>query len=284
MLYLYHNNTLVCSQFWYSDIYVLIALRDILVHPAGLASSDWNEFVCQSSPSTWLFNLQNRTGQSRLIISDFAFLVAKWPQQLSYWMRRSWKRWPDWPMFRSMSFPFQAFRLFDSNNDGRISTEEFLKLLKKIGGIMTGGQAKSLLTLVGINQISQRSISGATEYLIGWQGWHWIWGVSVSLADAHWRIGGWPRNQKRVWKIWPRQKWLHHKKFVQEWNYVNFYNLTFFQPKCLKWSRPVPGLFRTRWLRLKSVSRRWMLMKTARFPTRSFFLSGNPGTDLFSLL
>ena len=66
-----------------------------------------------------------------------------------------------------MSFHFQAFRLFDSNNDGRISTDEFLKLLKKIGGIMTGGQAKSLLTLVGINQISQRSVSGATEYFIG---------------------------------------------------------------------------------------------------------------------
>merc|ERR1711953_1412087 len=41
----------------------------------------------------------------------------------------------------------EAFRLFDSNNDGRISTEEFVKLIKKIGGIMTGGQAKALLTL-----------------------------------------------------------------------------------------------------------------------------------------
>ena len=46
------------------------------------------------------------------------------------------------------SFYFQAFRLFDSNNDGRISTEEFVKLIKKIGGIMTGGQAKALLSLV----------------------------------------------------------------------------------------------------------------------------------------
>ena len=70
-------------------------------------------------------------------------------------------------MFRSMSFHFQAFRLFDSNNDGRISTEEFLKLIKKIGGIRTGSQAKSLLTLVGINQVSQWSILGATEYFIG---------------------------------------------------------------------------------------------------------------------
>ena len=48
----------------------------------------------------------------------------------------------------SKSFSIQAFRLFDSNNDGRISTEEFVKLIKKIGGIMTGGQAKALLTLV----------------------------------------------------------------------------------------------------------------------------------------
>ena len=47
----------------------------------------------------------------------------------------------------------QAFRLFDSNNDGRISTEEFVKLIKKIGGIMTGGQAKALLTLVRIKSL-----------------------------------------------------------------------------------------------------------------------------------
>ena len=50
----------------------------------------------------------------------------------------------------SKSFYIQAFRLFDSNNDGRITTEEFVKLIKKIGGIMTGGQAKALLTLVSI--------------------------------------------------------------------------------------------------------------------------------------
>ena len=49
-----------------------------------------------------------------------------------------------------LSFYMQAFKLFDSNNDGRISTEEFVKLIKKIGGIMTGGQAKALLTLVSI--------------------------------------------------------------------------------------------------------------------------------------
>ena len=50
-------------------------------------------------------------------------------------------------------FYVQAFRLFDSNNDGRISSEEFVKLIKKIGGIMTGGQAKALLTLVGIKSV-----------------------------------------------------------------------------------------------------------------------------------
>ena len=57
-----------------------------------------------------------------------------------------------------MSFPFQAFRLFDSNNDGRISSEEFLKLIKKIGGIMTGGQAKALLTLVDMKMMVFLSI------------------------------------------------------------------------------------------------------------------------------
>ena len=43
--------------------------------------------------------------------------------------------------------------MFDSNNDGRISSEEFLKLIKKIGGIMTGGQAKALLTLVDMKMM-----------------------------------------------------------------------------------------------------------------------------------
>ena len=58
----------------------------------------------------------------------------------------------------------QAFRLFDSNNDGRISTEEFVKLIKKIGGIMTGGQAKALLTLVRIKSLLSLRISGSIEY------------------------------------------------------------------------------------------------------------------------
>ena len=70
-------------------------------------------------------------------------------------------------MFRSMSVHFQAFRLFDSNNDGRISTEEFLKLIKKIGGIMTGGQAKALLTLVGIRQCSGLSQDLLSIIIIG---------------------------------------------------------------------------------------------------------------------
>ena len=48
--------------------------------------------------------------------------------------------------------------MFDSNNDGRISSEEFLKLIKKIGGIMTGGQAKALLTLVDMKMMVFLSI------------------------------------------------------------------------------------------------------------------------------
>ena len=54
---------------------------------------------------------------------------------------------------KTKPFYMQAFRLFDSNQDGRISTEEFVKLIKKIGGIMTGGQAKALLTLVRIESL-----------------------------------------------------------------------------------------------------------------------------------
>ena len=64
-----------------------------------------------------------------------------------------------------LSFYVQAFRLFDSNNDGRISTEEFVKLIKKIGGIMTGGQAKALLTLVRIKSVLSLSLRINPRYL-----------------------------------------------------------------------------------------------------------------------
>ena len=39
--------------------------------------------------------------------------------------------------------------MFDENQDGTISCDELLKLIKKLGGRMTEGQAKALLTLVG---------------------------------------------------------------------------------------------------------------------------------------
>ena len=39
--------------------------------------------------------------------------------------------------------------MFDENKDGLISSDELQRLIQKIGGDMSEGQAKALLTLVG---------------------------------------------------------------------------------------------------------------------------------------
>lgn len=41
----------------------------------------------------------------------------------------------------------EAFSLFDDNKDGLISSEELVKLIEKLGGVMTEGQAKALVSL-----------------------------------------------------------------------------------------------------------------------------------------
>ena len=44
----------------------------------------------------------------------------------------------------------KAFHLFDQDKDGLITTEELIKLIDKVGGCMTEGEARGLIRQVGL--------------------------------------------------------------------------------------------------------------------------------------
>ena len=65
----------------------------------------------------------------------------------------------------------QAFHLFDQDKDGLITTDELIKLIDKVGGSMTEGEARGLIRQVGNllhNMVQTKYIPLYTRFLYMW--------------------------------------------------------------------------------------------------------------------